>query len=76
MAEETQRKTQSLPLVEFEVKILTSVQSRFGHVLLADILHCKMNWFRGEACRLEKVRESQTGSWKVMCDCSLSFLQP
>lgn len=59
MAGETHTKTCSVPRVQFEVKVLTSVQSRSGLVPLANISHCKMNWFRGEACLLEKVRESK-----------------
>jgi len=77
VAEETHTKTHSVPRVQFEVKVLTSVQSRSGPVPLANLSHFKRNCFRGEACLPEKVREeSKKESWMVMCDFSLSLIQP
>jgi len=38
VAEETHTKTHSVPRVQFEVKVLTSVQSRSGTVPLANLL--------------------------------------
>lgn len=66
-AEETHTKTRSVPRIQFEVKVLTSVQSRSGLVPLANLSHCKMNWFR----RSLSTREGQR-----VCDFSLSLIQP